>query len=173
MDPTHSIKLSGEKLSFSASHAVVFVQPHRPGSLAVEPFHGHDFAVEAEITGPINELGMVINFLIAESVLRSTIDRFNHKVILPAEPVHFDYEHQGDQLRIISKVDSRSWSFPKIDVCFVEASNATTEAIADNLAKFYWKRLVEYNLVRPGDAHRLRITLKESAGFSATVEYQP
>lgn len=171
MNPTRTIKLSGEKFSFSASHAIVFEQPNQPGSLGVEPLHGHDFVVDVEITGPVNALGMVINFLIAESVLRSIIDKFNHKILLPAKPEYFNYEQSGRQLGVRSKVDPRSWSFPMVDVCFIDAPNASTEAIADDLARLYWSRLTEFGIISPAEAYRLRVTLKESAGSSVTVEY--
>ena len=164
MNPTRTIKLSGEKLSFSASHAIVFEQPNQPGSLGVEPLHGHDFVVDVA-------LGMVINFLIAESVLRSIIDKFNHKILLPAKPEYFNYEQSGRQLGVRSKVDPRTWSFPIVDVCFIDAPNASTEAIADDLARLYWSRLTEFGIISPAEAYQLRVTLKESAGSSVTVEY--
>ena len=52
-----------------------------------------------------------------------------------------------------------------------QSPNASTEAIADDLARLYWSRLTEFGIISPAEAYQLRVTLKESAGSSVTVEY--
>ncbi len=62
------------EVSFSASHQL------RDDKGKVEPLHGHNFRVQASVASlELDELGLVVDFLALEAMLKEVISPFDHR----------------------------------------------------------------------------------------------
>lgn len=62
------------EVSFSASHQL------RDDKGQVEPLHGHNFRVQASVASrELDELGLVVDFLELEAMLKEVISPFDHR----------------------------------------------------------------------------------------------
>lgn len=66
-------------------------------------YHGHNYDVEAHITGPIDpETGFVIDLKIVKDILRSEVhDRFDHKNLNEDCPEFFDLNPTAENIAMV------------------------------------------------------------------------
>ena len=77
MSATYSIRLQKEHHVFSAAHFITFA-----GNIC-ERLHGHNYRVEVEIFGPLDENQYVVDFIAARDELKKLTDELDHRVLLP------------------------------------------------------------------------------------------
>ncbi len=112
-------------MSFSAAHFVV-------GADYCESLHGHNYTVEAIVTGPLDANGMVLDFRDVKKQATSVCSRLDHKVLLPkdSKAITIDDTDMSYDVRIGGK----RYVFP-IEDCIVLPYPATTaELIAEYIA---------------------------------------
>ena len=63
---------------FSAAHFITF------NGNVCESIHGHNYAVKAEVVGPLDENGYVCDFIALRDSLAEIVATMDHKVVLPA-----------------------------------------------------------------------------------------
>ncbi len=175
----HSIMLESGQFTFSAAHFVLFI-PHSvngdlPSSVSIEPLHGHNFVVRVEVTGPLDSENYVIDFLVAQGILRVILDRFEQKVLLPARSNYVECRPNGKDLEVWVKCGKaephRRWVFPKNETVQLDVSNVTAEAIAGVIAHDLWNRFKEYEVFSfPPNQYSIRLSIEESHGMLGTVE---
>jgi len=168
----HSVLLAHESFTFSATHFISFLPPGRSDIQLIEPLHGHNFRVTVKIEGPLNELGYVVEFVTAEGILRSILDKYNHKVLLPNNPSFLTYTQHPREIEVFSTVDFRHWLFPLADIKMINGSNATTEVIATEQARFFYNTLADFGGFggsKP-EEFSLEYSLEESQGMNAIVK---
>ncbi|MFX0091313.1 MAG: 6-pyruvoyl tetrahydropterin synthase family protein [Candidatus Hodarchaeota archaeon] len=123
------VLIGKKRYNFSAAHFVV-------GENYVETIHGHNFPVEVELYGELDDKAMVIDFLKFEPVIENAIEEWDHKILLP-----------GQTLDLIPEKENIKWSYrgkkyslPKNDVVILPVSNVTVE----ELARLFNKKLARF-----------------------------
>jgi 6-pyruvoyltetrahydropterin/6-carboxytetrahydropterin synthase len=78
------------EVSFSASHQL------RDDKGKVEPLHGHNFRVQASVASrELDELGLVVDFLALEAMLKEVISPFDHRHLNDLPP--FDEQNPSTE----------------------------------------------------------------------------
>jgi len=107
-------------IRFSASHMI-------PGHSKCGRLHGHSYAVRLALHGEAGERGMVVDFLEVKKVLRSIVDEFDHRVILPGNCPYLRLK-LGDEVE--ATTDGKRYVFPAEDVVVIDAVESSAEEMA-------------------------------------------
>ncbi len=76
---TYRVLLQKEQLVFSAAHFITFA-----GDIC-ECLHGHNYAVKAEVAGPLDENQYVVDFIAFRDTLAEIVKSLDHHVLLPTQ----------------------------------------------------------------------------------------
>jgi len=95
-----------------------------------ESLHGHNYTVEVNIEGSLDEYGMLIDFRKVKNEVARVCKSIDHKVLLPGISPHQSITEEDGQ--VVVRVIDRKYSFPVSD-CIILPITATT---AELLAKF-------------------------------------
>ncbi len=108
------MKIGIKGLTFDAAH-------YTPGTTKkCMNLHGHTFTVDIEIEGEPKETnGMIMDFLEIKKIVKSVLEKYDHKIILPKK----------DRDNTIIKGNFNT------EILFIEYPFATTECIALSIAK--------------------------------------
>lgn len=151
--PAYSIRLEKERHIFSAAHFITFNQN------ICERLHGHNYRVEAEIHGELDENHYVIDFIAVRDELTKLTDELDHHMLLPTD--HPLIRVQADEREVEVRFEDRRWIFPRVDCVLLPIPNTTAEL----LAKYLGERLLAALEARLGQRPtRLRIGVDECAG---------
>lgn len=154
MTEHYCVRVAGESLRFSAAHFITFAEG------AVEPLHGHDYRVAAEIAAPLGPNGYVIDFLAVERALKEMIHDLDHRTLIPERHPEFRVDVRASEIEVA--LGTRRWVLPREDCVLLPIPNTTAEAIAGHLARGLYAKLVEY-AARPPAC--VRVEVHESPGF--------
>lgn len=119
---TYRVLLQKEQLVFSAAHFITFA-----GDIC-ECLHGHNYAVKAEIAGPLDENKYVVDFIAFRDALADIVRQLDHHVLLPT--THPLIEVREDELEVVVTFAAKRWVFPREDCILLPISNTTAEQIA-------------------------------------------
>jgi len=157
----HAIRFEHDALHFSASHFITFDTPEK-----VEALHGHNFRIKAEVSGPLNRREYVVDFLIAFNSLKQICEMLSHKVLLPREHPYISIK--ATEGIICVSMPPLQWSFPEGDTLTLPVKNATTEALAEYIARRFREMLErESAFEMPPSQYGITIELEESPGMWA------
>ena len=157
----YAIRFENDALTFSASHFITFGEPEK-----VEALHGHNFRIKAEVAGPLNRRGYVVDFIAAFDSLKKICESLSHKVLLPRDHPYIKIKAVGETMTVA--MPPLSWTFPKDDTLTLPLKNTTTEAIAENIAILFRRDLEKGEAFEShADLYRITIELEESHGMWA------
>ena len=179
----YSIIIDRDSLQFTASHwikyrpAIIDTMPdgsisiRREQLMVTEPLHEHTFRAKLEITGELDELGCVIDFVLAEQVLIQILQQFEQKVLIPKDAPDLEMRQDGSQL--IIWVSSHVWVFLEKDTKWLPVKNASTEAIASIILADFVAVLQKNNILpEPFSDEQFVLTLEEDSGMYARVAFR-
>lgn len=147
-------------LTFSASHFVVFGNQ-------CEPLHGHDFRLSLQWHAPLDESGLVIDFLLLHRAAKSVIEQYDHRILLPGASARVELLVEGSRVQVAC--GERSWVFPQGDCLILPVANTTTELIAQSIGRRLVGQLAQE--IRPGTAE-LQVELEECPGYRAVCQFR-
>ncbi len=150
-----TVRLYREDLNFSAGHISTYGDE-------VEGQHGHNYRLSVEFEGVLDEDCLVVDFRTVKSIVRTLIQRFNHRTLVPALHPRLEIERQGSSTRL--QIGRRSLEFPSDDLVFLEVANLTSEMLAWYVCDEIRRQLPEAELQR---LHSIRVEIIESPGQSA------
>lgn len=161
MSENYHIRLAKDYFVFSAAHFITF-----NGGIC-ERLHGHNYRVEAEIFGPLDENQYVIDFIAARDALHALCLELDHHMLLPTghpmigvEVLHEGHE-EGKEKEVEVTFEDRRWVFPREDCILLPVANTTTEL----LARYLGLRLLEELEQRTGQhPQRIRLAVDENFG---------
>lgn len=119
-------RLQKETMVFSAAHFITF-----NGNIC-ESLHGHNYAVQCEVTGPLDENGYVCDFIALRDALNHIVESLDHKVILPLQ--HPTIQVSQEKEEVIARFESKRWIFPAEDCQLLPVANTTAELLARYIA---------------------------------------
>ena len=164
MPAAFSVRLAKEQHVFSAAHFITFA-----GDVC-ERLHGHNYRVNVEVFGPLDENHYVIDFIALRDELKMITDRFDHRMLLPTLHPLIRVATRGDEVEAVFTPDGRRWLFPAGDCLLLPVANTTAEL----LAQYIGQQLLDALAIRPGvRPKRLRIELDENHGQWGVCELTP
>lgn len=164
MSATYSIRLEKEHHVFSAAHFITFA-----GNVC-ERLHGHNYRVEVEIFGLLDENQYVIDFIAARDELKKLTDELDHRVLLPDRHPLIQVAADEAEVTVVFTPDGRRWIFPRGDCAILPVANTTAELLAKYLAeRLHHSLQVRLNF----DAPRIRLGVDENHGQWGFCELEP
>ena len=125
------VLVTKQQLTFSAAHFITF------GDNICESLHGHNYGVQCEVTGALNEHGYVADFIALRDRLFDITREMDHKVLLPISHPNIKVVAQDNE--VTATFEDRRWIFPVVDCLLLPIANTTAELLASYIAD----RLVE------------------------------
>jgi 6-pyruvoyltetrahydropterin/6-carboxytetrahydropterin synthase len=157
---TYTVRVDPEHLRFSCAHWLLF-----SGS-ECEAVHGHNYRASVELTGPLQPVGYVFDFVTLKRVARAICDRLSHHVLLPAENEALRVRRVGATLEATHH--DRRYAFPADDVIMLPVRNTTAELIAHWFAGEVRRELRATHQV--DHVARIRVGIEEAPGQAAFVD---
>lgn len=157
---TYSIRVTKDYLVFCAAHFISYEKTR------CERVHGHNYRVTAEVTAPLDENYLVLDFIEFKRILRQITDELDHHVILPLHNPVLRVEASEEEVTVLYG-DRKRWIFPREDCKLLDIHNST----AEELARWVGDRVLE-ELEAAGHARprRLAVDVEETDGQSARHE---
>ena len=116
------IEIAKEYLHFSAAHFTVFSATER------ENLHGHNFQVEATLTGRVGDDGLCFDYNVVKAKLKTLCDALDEIVLLPGRCPHLNIS-VGEQHALVEFNDERL-QFLRRDAKVLPVRNVTVEELA-------------------------------------------
>lgn len=151
----YSIRLEKEHHVFSAAHFITFA-----GNIC-ERLHGHNYRVEVEIFGPLDENQYVVDFIAVRDELKKLTDELDHRVLLPDRHSLIKVTADDKEVTAVFVPDGRRWIFPRGDCAILPLANTTAELLAHYLAERLGDALQQRLAFR---AERIRVAVDENHG---------
>lgn len=141
----HSIKLHDQEMHFSSAHFII-------GTDYCEGLHGHNYQVEISLIGPLDSLGMVMDFRDLKRKAIEVCKNLDHKVLLPGKSEVLSISIASSNV-VITAVGKR-YELPKEDCMILPISATTAEILAQYI----------YESIKIGPEYRLEVCVAESIG---------
>lgn len=153
MPESYRVQLAKESLIFSAAHFITF-----NGNIC-ERLHGHNYRVQADLEGPLDENHYVIDFIALRDSLQAIVLELDHHVLLPT--LHPSISVVAGEREVEARFEDRRWVFPLEDCVLLPVENTTAELLARHIGARLLQVLESQHHFSP---HRLRIGVDENHG---------
>ena len=127
MAEQYHVRVTKDYLVFSAAHFITF-----NGDIC-ERLHGHNYRVEVEVTGPLDENSYVIDFIALRDAAKGIVDRLDHYTLLPTE--HDRILVESNDHEVTARFEQRRWVFPRGDCVLLPVPNTTAEMLAQYIGQ--------------------------------------
>ncbi|TWT74675.1 6-pyruvoyl tetrahydropterin synthase [Posidoniimonas polymericola] len=141
MSEQYHVRVAKEHFVFSAAHFITF------GDNICERLHGHNYAVAAEVHGPLDANQYVVDFILVRDTLAKLTQELDHHVLLPTKHPTIRVEVAGQE--VTATFEERRWVFPLGDCVLLEVENTTAELLARVLGERLHERLREGGYASP------------------------
>ena len=150
------VRVEKDYTVFCAGHFITY-----EGHLC-EPLHGHNYRVAAGFEGPLDENFYVLDFTRIKRLLRTVVDRLDHRMLLPTASDRVRVEQSGNE--IVARYQDRRYVFPASDVVLLPVPNTTAEMLARWIAGEIEALLTPAELAQ---ANVIEVEVEESFGQRA------
>lgn len=155
MPSSFSVRLAKEQHVFSAAHFITFA-----GNIC-ERLHGHNYRVQVEVDGPLDENHYVIDFIALRDELTKITQALDHRMLLPTGHPLIRVTSDEREVTALFVLDGRRWIFPLGDCLILPVPNTTAELLAEYIGQELLAALAGRSLPRPT---RLRVEVDENHG---------
>lgn len=162
MAERYRVRLDKEYHVFCAGHFITF------GGNVCERLHGHNYRVQVEVDGPLDENHYVVDFIALRDALRAITDQLDHRMMLPAE--HPAIRVCTDEREVSVTFEDRRWVFPRCDCVVLPIPNTTAELLARHIGRQLRETLAVQAGVR---LERLQVAVDEDNGQWGVWEWTP
>ena len=152
MQPQYDVRVVKDYLVFSAAHFITYA-----GGLC-ERLHGHNYRIEVEAKGPLDENYYVLDFIALRDAASKIALSLDHHVLLPTQSQLIKVE-KSDRETTAAFADRR-WVFPNEDCVLLPVPNTTAEL----LGKWIAERLLE-ELTTKGHPTPTQLTVRVEENF--------
>ena len=139
-----------------------------------EAVHGHNWTVGADVEGPPDSHGMVVDFIKLRDLLSAITARLDHRMLLPTKNRFLAVEHTpaaaGRAAEVTVRFKDRRWVFPADECVLLPLENTTAEWIARWIGHELLAAMAAAGSPVTGS---LRIEVDECLGQSAVWERRP
>jgi 6-pyruvoyltetrahydropterin/6-carboxytetrahydropterin synthase len=123
---TFRVRVEKDNTVFCAGHFITY-----EGHLC-EPLHGHNYRVAAGVEGPLDENFYVFDFTRLKRLLRTVVDRLDHRMLLPIASERIVV--QTTEGEVVATYKDKRYVFPASDVVLLPIPNTTAELLAQWIA---------------------------------------
>ncbi len=168
----YRIRVSKDYLGFCAAHFIIFRKSQ------CEHLHGHNYRVEAELEGTLDENYLVFDFIELKQILMAICEELDHRMLVPVKSREFSVEIGEASVNL--GFEDKEWVFPRTDCVLLPIENTTAEQLACYVAHRLSDALRERSSATNGDQpngdlseeaktglHKVTIEMYEGPGQSA------
>ncbi len=168
----YRIRVSKDYLGFCAAHFIIFRKSQ------CERLHGHNYRVEAELEGTLDENYLVFDFIELKQILMAICEELDHRMLVPVKSREFSVEIGEASVNL--GFEDKKWVFPRTDCVLLPIENTTAEQLACYVAHRLSDALRERSSATNGDQpngdrsegaktglHKVTIEMYEGPGQSA------
>lgn len=156
---TTSLQLAKQNFKFSSAHFLIFDEK------SAERLHGHNYQVRVEIGIPdkeaIKATGFFVDFNVFKKYIKSALDRWDERVILPQEHPDMKFNTKGPILEVNFR--ERFYAFPANEVVLLPVINTSVEQLSRLLAEDFMKEF------RSHKVSFVSVYVEETQGQGATT----
>jgi 6-pyruvoyltetrahydropterin/6-carboxytetrahydropterin synthase len=116
------VKVEGGYLKFSAAHFITY-------GGKCERLHGHNYGLQVEVEGELNEDKLVFDFTVLKRLTREICQRLDHRFLLPMYNPHFELIASLESWEM--RYQEKRYVFPRSDVVELPIDNSTAERLAE------------------------------------------
>ena len=156
------IRVEKDYTVFSAGHFITY-----EGHLC-EALHGHNYRVAAGFEGPLDENFYVLDFTRLKRLLKTVVDRLDHRMLLPSESERVVVQNTGNE--VVATYQDKRYVFPAGDVVLLPIPNTTAEMLARWIAGEIKALLSPTELAA---AKAIEVEVEESFGQRAIYREEP
>jgi 6-pyruvoyltetrahydropterin/6-carboxytetrahydropterin synthase len=160
MSDNFQVRIAKAEHVFSAAHFITF------GGIC-ERLHGHNYRVSAELSGPLDENHLVVDFLLVRAKLLEITTWLDHFLLLPADHPQIHVEDNGRE--VAATYADRHWTFPSNDCRILPVPNTTSEL----LAAYIGQRLLTALGDQAQRISHIRVELDECDGQIGVWQFDP
>ncbi|MCK5303687.1 MAG: 6-carboxytetrahydropterin synthase [Candidatus Heimdallarchaeota archaeon] len=124
------LRISGDKLTIACAH---MLSKHDKCARV----HGHNYQIEVEIEGELNENNMIIDFSLFKESVGEILKELDHKTLLPENSKDFDIKTNEKEV-VVTTCDDKRYRFPREDVILLPIEATTAE-----LMSIYFHNLIK------------------------------
>ncbi len=157
----YRVVVGKEVLVFAAAHFITF------GDNICERLHGHNYGLEIEIVGPLEQNHYVVDFIALRDTAKQIVDLLDHRVLLPTQHPTIAVERKDKE--VIVTFEDRRWVFPAGDCILLEMPNTTAELLARHIGVQLIEKL---DLGGKIPLQRLTVSVDENRGQWGTWRSQ-
>lgn len=162
MEPQYDVRVVKDSLVFSAAHFITY------NGDQCERLHGHNYRIEVEVQGPLDENHYVFDFIALRDAAAKIALFLDHHVLLPTESKLIAVT-KGERETLASFADRR-WVFPNEDCILLPMPNTTAEL----LGRWIGERLLEELSAKwSPEAQQLTVRVEENFGQWAGCTVAP
>ena len=132
---TYRVHLAKDHFTFCAAHFITYA-----GNVC-EPLHGHNYRVQVDLAGELDENQYVVDFIQARDALVKITQELDHRVLLPTEHATIHVTTEGDE--VTARFEQRRWVFPASDCVLLPIANTTAELLAQYIGQRLAADLIE------------------------------
>jgi 6-pyruvoyltetrahydropterin/6-carboxytetrahydropterin synthase len=155
MSAQFAVRLAKEQHVFSAAHFITFA-----GNVC-ERLHGHNYRVNVEVFGPLDENHYVVDFIALRDAVAAITQQLDHRMLLPTQHPLIRVTTSGQEVEAVFLPDGRRWIFPLGDCLLLPLANTTAELLAQHIGQQLQAALAARLGQRIG---RLRVEVDENHG---------
>ena len=160
MPGTFRIAVKKDYLVFASAHFITMKGHH------CEALHGHNYRVGVAVEGALDaETLFVLDFSVLKQIVRTLVDRIDHRVLLPMGNPKIAVRESGERVEVDVFGEPR-YVFPARDCAILPIGNSTAEMLAEYLAGQLQDELSVRGVT---NVSRVELEVEESPGQSATV----
>ena len=116
------LRISGDKLTIACAH---MLSKHDKCARV----HGHNYQIEVEIEGELNENNMIIDFSLFKESVGEILKELDHKTLLPENSKDFDINTNEKEV-VVTTCDDKRYRFPREDVILLPIEATTAELMS-------------------------------------------
>ena len=151
---TFTVRISDPRCKFAAAH---FLYQHDKCSR----LHGHNYIVNVELTGDLNDKSFVVDFFIVKSKLLVITNRLDHHLLIPAESREIQINQETPESQIYVEFNGKHYEFPPEDVILLPLVATTAELLAQYIYREMHSEFPQF---------KLKVEVGESEGSIAIYE---
>jgi 6-pyruvoyltetrahydropterin/6-carboxytetrahydropterin synthase len=157
-----AIDLHKEYFKFSCAHFLIFPDGSK------ERLHGHNYAVQVEISGRLTDRGLVMDFNHAKPIVRELCDQLDEHWLVPGEHPELKITPRDDaHTEVVYR--EHHYLVPSEELIVLPINNASAENFATWLGRELRSRLAD----RHGETliEGLEVSVSETPGQSGVYRY--
>lgn len=135
-----SIRLERESFRFSAAHFLIFPDGTK------EQLHGHNYRVRVQISGPLSQGGLVLEFSQGRKLVQAICDSLHERWLLPAKHPGLQITNDG-QGHCDIVFGALRYRAPTAEVLTLDLDNISVENLAAHVGRQLRTALVQQSFL--------------------------